>query len=374
MAGLVDGLYLVPEGYDEMGMVDNLRVFIRKLRAAKGVNYYTIFTTTDCNAHCFYCFQSVLSRASMSASTASRIVEYMVEHKGEGPLRLIWFGGEPLVGVSRIDQICRELSERGVEYLSAMMSNGYLFDEEMVRRAVDVWHLKSIQIPLDGTEDVYNTAKAYTSHSGSPYRRVRNNIALLVNAGVHVNILLNLDQHNEDDLEELVGDLADEFVGRSNVSVNVHVLFEDKGFAPLARDEDVRERLYRHQASLNERIFEKGLSVAYRSLPHLECYCCKADRSDSTVIYPDGSLYKCEHVADGDAYGSIFDGVTDASKISKFETTMSWDRCATCPLYPQCYILKECDEVCDVNEIVCDYHVRMRTLAVADYYEKKVKH
>ena len=373
MAELVDGFYLVPEGYDEMGMVDTLRVVLRKLLAPKGVNNYEIFTTTACNARCFYCFQNVLSKVSLSASTASRIVEYMIEHKDEGPLRLLWFGGEPLVGIARIDQICTELTERGVEYASSMISNAYLFDEEVVRRAVDDWHLRTIQITLDGTEDVYNATKAYVSSSGSPYQRVRENIRLLRDAGVRVNIRLNLDQHNEDDLEELVSDLADEFAGCSGIDVEVHLIYENEGFAPLARDEDVRRRLSQRQVALNERLSERGLCGAYRSFPFLKHHNCMADWGNSAVIYPDGSLYKCEHVAEGDSYGSIFTGVTDASKITKFETTMSWDRCATCPLYPSCYLLEECDETKNAHEIVCGFHVRSRIQAVADYYERWTK-
>lgn len=373
MTELVDGFYLVPEGYDEMSTVDDLRLFLRKLLAPKGVSNYEIFTTTDCNARCFYCYQSVLPRVSMSASTASRIVEYMIEHKGEGPLRLLWFGGEPLVGISRIDQICRELTEKGMEYTSSMISNGYLFDEEVVRRAVDDWHLRSIQIALDGTEDVYNATKAYVSCSGSPYRRVRDNIRLLKDGGVHVNIRLNLDQHNEDDLEELIVDLADEFAGRKGIDVLVNVVYEEQGPAPLVRDEDAWRRLCQRQASMNEWLAERGLAGAYRSLPSLKHHCCMADWGNSAVIYPDGSLYKCEHVAEGDAYGSVFTGITDESKISKFEKTVNWDRCATCPLYPSCYILEECECNSGANEIACGLQVRSRSLAVADHYEKQAK-
>ena len=60
----------------------------------------------------------------------------MEDHKGSGTLHLSWFGGEPLMGIKRIDQICMDLEGRGIKFSSNMISNGYLFDEEIVARAV----------------------------------------------------------------------------------------------------------------------------------------------------------------------------------------------------------------------------------------------
>ena len=67
--------------------------------------------------------------------------------------------------------------------------------------------MKSIQITLDGPENVYNSTKAYVSSTVSPYQRVLKNIDLLLRNKVRVAIRLNLDQHNIDDLRDLVDDL-----------------------------------------------------------------------------------------------------------------------------------------------------------------------
>ena len=42
-----------------------------------------------------------------------------------------------------------------------MISNGYLFSEEIIDRAARLWELRNVQITLDGTEKVYNETKAY---------------------------------------------------------------------------------------------------------------------------------------------------------------------------------------------------------------------
>lgn len=77
-------------------------------------------------------------------------------------MRLAWFGGEPLYNAQVIDLICNDLVERGIGYESSMISNGFLFDEKLIKRAAELWRLRQIQITLDGTEGVYNGPSSAT--------------------------------------------------------------------------------------------------------------------------------------------------------------------------------------------------------------------
>ena len=181
---LVESFFLVPVNYDEKKTVETLRVLLKRLIVKKGIENYTILTTTNCNARCFYCYESNLPHINMEETTAKRLVEYMIENKESNTLRLHWFGGEPLVGISRIDQICEELTKSEIKFHSTMTSNGYLFTEPIVKRAVDSWKLDSVQITLDGTEEVYNSTKAYVCAGENPYKRVLNNIRLLLNNNI----------------------------------------------------------------------------------------------------------------------------------------------------------------------------------------------
>lgn len=136
---------------------DEVRFVLRNIqKPPEHVTGYSIFTTTDCNARCFYCFELGRSRMPMSEETAHKAAAYIADHCGGKPVRLSWFGGEPLFNRKVIDIICRDLQVRNVDYHSTMMSNGYLFDGETVRRAASLWKLRRVQITLDGTENVYN--------------------------------------------------------------------------------------------------------------------------------------------------------------------------------------------------------------------------
>ena len=133
---LIDRWFLVPQGHDDRKLCRQVRQMAALLKpAAKAITYYTIFPTTGCNARCFYCFEKGTKPVTMTSETASKVVRYIVAHRGSETVHISWFGGEPLVNAKAIDQICTELSQQSMPFRSDMISNGYLFDAEMAQRA-----------------------------------------------------------------------------------------------------------------------------------------------------------------------------------------------------------------------------------------------
>ena len=144
---LIDRWFLVPQGHDDRKLCRQVRQMAVLLTPApKVVTTYTILPTTGCNARCFYCYEQGTRPVTMTAETASQVVRYIVAHRGNEEVTLRWFGGEPLVNVKAIDQICTELRAQGVPFTSSMVSNGYLFDADMVQRAKNLWQLQKVQI------------------------------------------------------------------------------------------------------------------------------------------------------------------------------------------------------------------------------------
>lgn len=89
--------FRVPQEMDDMKYADQVR-FIRRTmwKEPEHITSYTIFTTTDCNARCFYCYEMGRSRIPMSAETAHKAAAYIAAHCGGEKVHLHWFGGEPL--------------------------------------------------------------------------------------------------------------------------------------------------------------------------------------------------------------------------------------------------------------------------------------
>lgn len=145
---LIDRWFLVPEEHDDRKLRRQVRQMAALLSpATKAINTYTILPTSGCNARCFYCYEQGTKPVSMTAEMASRVVRYIVAHRGNGKVTLKWFGGEPLVNAKVIDQICTELSQRGVPFRSEMISNGYLMDADKVQRAKALWQLQCADYP-----------------------------------------------------------------------------------------------------------------------------------------------------------------------------------------------------------------------------------
>lgn len=345
--GLVEGWFVVPESHDDRKLAREVRAVGKMLsKPAKGISGYTILTTTDCNARCFYCYEKGRSRIHMTEETADAIIRYIIKHSSGENVRLRWFGGEPLFNKRVITRICTRLKEAGVPFRSSMVSNGLLFDEPTIAEAVDLWKLKKIQITLDGTEVVYNRVKNYVNPEGSPFRRVLGNIRLLVNAGVRVNIRLNIDRHNADDLFILADLLGAEFGGNPLVRVYSHSLFEACDVRAAVNHDDIQRReLFEKQKRLREKLRDAGLSSPGKLAHSLKLNRCMADNDSSIVILPDGHVGKCEHFSDSEWFSHVLSEEIDDRQIASFKQVRpELEACSECVLYPDCFRLSKCEE------------------------------
>lgn len=169
---LTERRFLVPRTLDEKKLCDQTRNVLRLTQSESGhVTSYVVFTTTDCNARCYYCFERGQRRLTMSAETADDVAAWMLAHCGGEDITVRWFGGEPLVNVGAIDRISRTLRDSGASYRSVMFSNAFLFTPELVKRAAELWQLRQVVVTLDGTEEVYNHTKARDCASSASMRK-----------------------------------------------------------------------------------------------------------------------------------------------------------------------------------------------------------
>ena len=340
--------FLVPEGLDEIKLCDQVRTVARLAhRAEKRIHHYVIFTTTDCNARCYYCFEKGQRRISMTAKTAEDTAEYMLKHSQGGKITIRWFGGEPLFNSKAIDIISEKLTAAGVDFSAHMVTNAYLFDSETVKKAMDLWRLKSAVVTVDGTEESYNRTKAFIYRDqGSAYRRVLGNIDRLLDAGCSVTVNMNLDARNA----KMQFDLADEFIerfgGRKNFKARPGLLIEYDA-CRINRFESKAQALETLEA-LSDKLAVAGIKEK-RMIPGvLTLNSCMADDPGTAVIQPDGHLTRCEHFGEGETVGSIYDAEWDAAAAAKWaELRPAEESCKTCALYPQCLRVKKCNSAPD---------------------------
>ena len=338
---LIEHWFLVPEDHDDRKLSRQIRQMAQLLMpAAKHITGYTILTTTGCNARCFYCFEKGTKPVTMTRETASKVSRFIMEHRGDGKVKLRWFGGEPLFHVKVIDQICTDLKEHEVPFRSSMTSNGYLFDADMVQRAKELWQLQNVQITLDGTSQTYNRVKDFIYKGVNAFERVLDNIGLLTAAGIRVSVRLNVDRHNIDEMAELVSLLHKRFGENKHLSIYSHELF-------CKRTPEDNAVLYEQRMQLEQQIAKCGFSTKKKLQRDIKQNHCMADSDQSVLISPAGYLGKCEHYIDSEFFGHIDSEERDDALIHRFkERPAEIEACTTCPCYPQCIRLTMCENGC----------------------------
>ena len=375
---LFQNWFLVDESLDETQLyLDTRERMLENDKCPGGLRHFTILPTSACNARCTYCFEEGMRYQKMSPETVVAVVQFIISQApkrndtfaGDQPVNkesilylpeennkpltreeldfeaaktagndrilLSWFGGEPLCAPDNIDRICSALIEAGIAFDSDMISNGSLFTEEMVRRAIDVWHLREVQITLDGLEEEYLRRKRYSSSVEDPFGTVIHNIHILLQHEIRVIIRLNLDYQNAGQLFLLVDYLASEFPASSEERKFLHVYSEPIKYDTIDGNDEVQAI----SRDLHYHIEQKGLATSYGvNLQKLKLDFCMADAPQgNVVICADGSLNLCDQLCESMTYGDVYSGITKPDVWAELNSpAVLAEECDNCKWLPEC--------------------------------------
>lgn len=361
---------VVPDNNDDIKLADQFLAVRELLKGKPAVTSFTILTTTDCNARCFYCYEMGAERRNMSEQTARDVADYIIRKSGGAKVSLKWFGGEPLFNSAAIDIICKALAERGVEYRSSMISNAYLFDDKTVKRAAELWRLKGVQVTLDGTAERYNRIKAYyKTDDENPFKTVTDNIERLTASGIRVSIRLNLSEENYDDLVRLTDWLGERYKGNKNLTAYSALLYDI-----YEKDDKKLSEMLRLNISLDERL-ARVIGNRGIALKALRRRGCMAQNDGCVVISPVGTLGKCEHFVEGEkTFGSIYSDKQSKGVIAYWKHQASFEECKKCSDYLICGRYDSCPNFkrrCDILKIKREYNDRRGIICAFEDYNKK---
>lgn len=278
------------------------------------ISTVTLFTTTECNAKCSYCYEKGFRRVTMTEKVAKDAAEWIAKRSDNVSIRL--FGGEPLMNRAAIDIVCKTLKERGVRYKTSVITNGLLLTNIPIS-----WHLRKAQITLDGAGDNYLREK------GFKIDRVLENIRNAIDDGIKVIIRLNVSKDNVGALLEVCDLIASEpgLIGYA------HELFEENPN-------------YEGVNLVNKRLMDLNVCSETR-LPKYRDGFCMADQGKAVCITPEGKLTLCEHHCEDEIVGSIYSDSID------WNVAMTWrefvpqnEECKACFYRPICHKLRKCVE------------------------------
>lgn len=365
--------FIVDSSVDEVNRYLQIYNFNKIINASsKKINTFKIYTTTHCNARCFYCFEEGIKKENMSDETIDAVIKYIYNNKAE-KIKLYWFGGEPLCNQKVINKICADLKSNDVDFESTIISNSYLFDSDLINKAVCDWNLTFVQVTLDGYGEEHNIRKAYVNPNADPFMKTIENIHLLKNAGVRIIVRLNFDKNNFENIKKLIMFLKNEFVDFKNVTVSP-VLLIDNCF--MHKTESVSPDLNEsneYLLELQEMLYKEKMLHFSPLENRLRTHKCMADSEQSVTISTDGKFFTCQNCEEEMCYGNIYDGVTNIELLNSWRKNYSVrEKCKKCPFLPECTPFDKCPVERDFCVNNNRYRIRKKMIATADAYFKNM--
>lgn len=358
MRFLKENFFLVPLDYKDFEECEKVRErFLPDLDKttcfAKPSNF-TILSTTECNARCFYCYEKGRAQFPMTDEVANKVADFIINVRDENkPVSIGWFGGEPTFNTKPMDIIYDRLIEENIPYTSSMISNGYLINDELCNKFVEKYKINNVQITIDGIGNKYNRVKNYIyEKEESAFDIVMDNIERLLKAGISVSVRMNLDLHNYESLKHLVYFLRNRFNSYGDlIHPYVYPIFEETA----ERNEEHRAEVFKHLEEILYILDECNFTQRAQLRAGLRLRHCMVDSTDSILIGPKGDIGLCEHYTT-DHFFSHIDNYEekDWEVIKSFRTYLKpIEICRTCPLLPSCLRIDLCQDI-----RFCDRHVQ----------------
>ena len=335
---------------------------------------FVVLTTNECNANCPYCYEW-LKKGKMSIETAEKFISFVKEKNIHNKtVRIEWFGGEPLKNIDIIDYVTKRLKEENINYESTMTSNSLLLTKEVVDKAVESWHLKRIQVTIDGPEEMYNKIKNYSNFEGNAFKQVIENIRYVKeHTDIVIIIRINISHENIDYIEELADYLLSDICG-GNVSLYFKMEYDTANNVELLKKDGFEDRYY---ALLNKYTYDETRFLIQKN----KLMNCMADNCGCVAIAPNGNIHSCEHCRETSKIGNLNDGIIHKDVIdnilSKGGINIEFCKKVGCKLMPVCHKFNFCypERRCekeDMFEYENEFFIK-KMKYTTDYYFKKLE-
>lgn len=341
---LVKGGYLIEDTVDELAL---LKIRNRMGRFKDNGFSLTILPTLDCNFRCTYCYQEHQNKV-MTTEVEEAVVRLVEERiRPNEPLRITWFGGEPLLSLKKIlrltekfEQICEQ---RESSYSAGMITNGFLLSRKVTQQLRNA-KVGFLQITLDGVKEAHDK-KRFLSNGMGTYDRIMRNIENAVNdlatedgPSIWISIRINVDKHNYTEVSLLLDELEQRGL-KGKIGVYVAQVREYTDICNSVGGSCFSDQEYTAiEVELYQQFISRGFKVT--KYPSVRFGYCTADSPNSVVVGPDGALYGCwSDVGTTNMIGHLLQ--QNGKHYPRFIEYLSWDpfakkECVECEILPIC--------------------------------------
>lgn len=264
-----------------------------------------ILPTEKCNFRCTYCYED-FSVGRMPDHVISSVKKLIYNRASTlNKLTITWFGGEPLIAVSVIEEIsayilnlCADFPN--INYNASVTTNGYLLDLKMLSKLVQLG-IRDYQISLDGPQEHHDRTRLRADGIGS-FEEIFNNLLAARSSDIDANILLRLHitPENVNVMEEFTAEIRDRFLDDPRFSILFMPVAKlggpnDDKFDVIYHTET--RRIIRHLTLIAR---SQNSDTSQQEIKQMDIPCapteydvCYASKPNSIVIRADGRLAKC---------------------------------------------------------------------------------
>jgi len=339
---LLDAGITVPLDADENALWTKQ---MNQARADRSEIRATILTTWACNLACPYCIEGygAASKGNMSLETAARTGDWLIAAAGEEckEIRLMFYGGEPLLNLSVIEDLARRMNshcaERGIESFYSLVSNGVLLDEKVAEFLADLG-VSKVQLTLDGDKEAHD-ARRPSKDGSSSYDAIMRNLPGIIK---HLEVFLggNIDEGNRQAALRLLDELATR--GLQDKLGEVDFMPVTARFGPgesmsaegMGMTSMTRENML-DMLELKKQVVARG----FRTSGALGRNICPIFLGENaTTIDPAGEIYKCPAFMGKSDYqvGRVEEPGLN-TRHQQIAGNRFWEQeCADCPYLPMC--------------------------------------
>jgi uncharacterized protein len=295
--------------------------------------YYTLMVlpTYNCNFKCWYCVQkhsNFYMNDDLINKIKKHITLYLIENKIE-IFELAWFGGEPLLEVNTIVNICEFAldfcTKHNIVYKNSMTTNGFLITESIAKK-MNKLNFSHFQITIDGCREKHNKVKYDKSNTDSAFDRTLKNITILLNNIPNASVLLRFNYTpNNLDYQQIV----DEINSIIPSEVRNRIMFN---LQKVWQSDEAKMDTNRHY-NLKYLISKSGYKLSAVDLSNY--YCCYVERRHYNSVFPNGNIVRCSNCDINKSEGNINeDGNIIWTNLKEYLLRAD---CMNCKFLPTCF-------------------------------------
>ena len=302
----------------------------------------TLTLTLLCNCDCPYCFEEKDMDPAHPFIDFEALKKFSEKYLKDAEfVHFGLFGGEPLLAMEKLVDFFTYFQEFAKEnqltYHSNLVSNGVLLDDNRLKTLVELCHVRSIQITLDGyknTHDVTRKLKDGTPTFDRIVANIKNTARRVPKYKIGLTVRINLEKSSYEDVEKIFAEFTED--------EKKHFFIYFRNIFSSERYEAEPSECHLDIAYLQKRATQLNFKMRMNHPNHPSH--CSADAGETEFyLLPNGTIWKC--INDMNYPQNCIGKLNEEGILEYNEYANVWEQkspfedeeCRVCTLLPICW-------------------------------------